>query len=84
LVNRHWRIIDEQGLTQEVDGEGVVGEQPQIISGNAFQYSSGVHLRHPSGIMSGHYQMQKENGEMFEAKIPAFSLDVPSIKTVIN
>ncbi len=84
LLNRHWRIIDEQGVMQEVDGAGVVGEQPDISSGNAFQYSSGVHLRHPSGIMSGHYQLQRNNGELFEAKIPAFSLDVPSIKNVVN
>ncbi len=84
LLNRHWRIIDENGITQEVDGEGVVGEQPQIIAGSMFQYSSGVHLRQPSGIMSGHYQMQKENGELFEVKIPAFSLDVPSIKNIVN
>lgn len=84
LINRHWRIIDEQGTTQEVDGAGVVGEQPQIIAGSAFQYSSGVHLRHPSGIMSGHYQLQKDNGDVFDAKIPAFSLDVPNLKSIVN
>ena len=84
LINRHWRIIDEQGATQEVDGAGVVGEQPQIIAGSAFQYSSGVHLRHPSGIMSGHYQLQKDNGDVFDAKIPAFSLDVPNLKNIVN
>ncbi len=84
LINRHWRIIDEQGVLQEVDGAGVVGEQPQIAAGSAFQYSSGVHLRYPSGIMSGHYQLQKDNGELFDAKIPAFSLDVPTIKNIVN
>lgn len=84
LLNRHWRIIDEQGTMEEVEGPGVVGEQPQISAGNSFQYSSGVHLRHPSGIMSGHYQLEKSNGELFDAKIPAFSLDVPAVKSVIN
>lgn len=84
LVNRHWKIIDEQGTIQEVDGEGVVGEKPTILPNESFQYSSGVHLKLPSGIMTGYYQMQKENGEFFEAKIPAFSLDTPSVKTVIN
>jgi len=84
LLNRHWKIIDEQGVLQEVDGPGVLGEQPQIASGSAFQYSSGVHLRYPSGIMSGHYQLQKDNGDLFDAKIPAFSLDVPTIKSVVN
>jgi len=84
LLNRHWKIIDEQGGMQEVDGEGVVGEQPKIAAGGVFQYSSGVHLRHPSGIMTGHYQMQKTDGESFEAKIPAFSLDAPNGDAVIN
>ncbi len=84
LINRHWRIIDEQGIIQEVDGEGVVGEKPSIAPGAFFQYSSGVHLRNPSGVMSGHYQFKKDNGELFDAKIPAFSLDAPSSKAVVN
>ena len=84
LLTRHWKIIDERGGVQEVDGEGVIGEQPNITAGECFQYSSGVHLRHPSGIMTGHYQMQKDDGELFNAAIPAFSLDVPSLKNVIN
>ncbi len=84
LLNRHWRIIDEQGTLQKIEGPGVVGEQPQITASESFQYSSGVHLRYPSGIMSGHYQLEKTNGELFDAKIPAFSLDVPTIKGVIN
>ena len=84
LINRYWRIIDEQGSVQEVTGEGVIGEQPLIAPGSSYQYSSGVHLRHHSGIMTGHYQMQKNGGEIFDVRIPAFSLDVPSIKSVIN
>ena len=84
LINRHWKIIDEKGVVQEIDGEGVVGEKPLIAMNGNFQYSSGVHLRHPSGIMTGNYKMQKNNGETFDAKIPAFSLDIPSIKVRIN
>ena len=84
LTSRYWRIIDEQGVVQEVNGEGVVGEQPIIAAGASYQYSSGVHLRHPSGIMTGTYQMQKNNLESFEVKIPTFSLDVPSVKSIIN
>lgn len=84
LINRYWRIIDEKGSVQEVTGEGVIGEQPSIAPDASYQYSSGVHLRHHSGIMTGHYQMQKNSGEIFNVKIPAFSLDVPSIKPVIN
>ncbi len=84
LTNRYWRIIDEKGVVQEVNGEGVIGEQPSIAAGSSYQYSSGVHLRYHSGIMTGHYQMQKTDGEIFNVKIPTFSLDVPSIKSVIN
>lgn len=84
LTGRYWKIIDEKGTVQEVSGEGVVGEQPTILPNNSFQYESGVHLRHPSGIMTGHYQMRKSGGELFDVKIPAFSLDVPTVKTVIN
>ena len=59
LINRHWKIIDEKGGVQEVDGEGVVGETPSISPNESFQYSSGIHLRYPSGIMTGHFQIQK-------------------------
>lgn len=88
LLNRCWRIIDEQGVIQEVRGDGVIGEQPIILPDTSYQYSSGVHLRHPSGIMNGTYEMQKilenDRKKVFEVKIPTFSLDVPSIKSVIN
>jgi ApaG protein len=85
LLSRYWRIIDEKGAVQEVNGEGVVGDQPVIASGGTYQYSSGVHLRYPSGIMMGKYHMKKINDDdVFEVTIPNFSLDVPSIKNVIN
>jgi ApaG protein len=88
LISRYWRIIDEKGIIQEVNGEGIVGEQPIITPGASYQYSSGVHLRYPSGIMTGQYKMQKLGtetiGETFDVKIPNFSLDVPSIKNVLN
>jgi len=84
LVSRYWRIIDEKGIIQEVNGEGVIGEQPLIAPNASYQYSSGVHLRYPSGIMTGKYQMRKDSGEIFDVKIPNFSLDVPSVKSVIN
>ena len=84
LLNRYWRIIDEKGIVQEVSGEGVIGEQPLIAPSKSYQYSSGVHLRYPSGIMMGHYQMCKDDGKILDVKIPTFSLDVPSVKGVIN
>ncbi|MFT6333005.1 MAG: ApaG protein [Lentimonas sp.] len=84
LVNRYWKIIDETGGTQEVSGAGVIGEQPILTPNSEFKYSSGVNLRHPSGIMSGHYEMQDENNQIINVKVPAFSLDIPNNKSVIN
>jgi ApaG protein len=92
LLSRYWKIIDEKGIVQEVNGEGVVGEQPVIAPNGSYQYSSGVHLRYPSGIMMGKYQMKKiasasnseEKEEIFDVQIPTFSLDVPTVKPVVN
>ncbi len=85
LLARYWRIIDECGNVQEIEGEGVVGDKPLILPNSSYQYSSGVHLKYPSGIMSGRYRIEKiSNKEIFQIKIPNFSLDIPSSKTVLN
>jgi len=84
IVNRYWKIVDSKGGIQEVNGEGVVGEKPILIPNSNFFYTSGVHLRYYSGIMSGHYTMQKSTGEFFQVKIPSFSLDVPNLKDTVN
>lgn len=85
LLSRYWKIIDEKGVVQEISGDGVVGEQPVIAPNSSYQYSSGVHLRHPSGIMMGKYSMKKiEGGELFEVTIPTFSLDMPNLNNVVN
>ena len=77
LLNRHWRITDARGQLQEVKGEGVVGEQPMLKPGEAFEYTSGTPLATPSGIMFGSYEMETNTGERFDIEIPAFSLDSP-------
>ena len=77
LVNRRWRITDAEGRMQEVQGEGVVGEQPTLKPGQAFEYTSGTPLGTPSGIMMGSYEMETTEGERFDIDIPAFSLDSP-------
>jgi ApaG protein len=77
LRNRYWRITDSLGRVQEVRGAGVVGEQPILQPGEAFEYTSGTPLKTPSGIMVGTYQMESTGGERFEIAIPAFSLDSP-------
>lgn len=77
LLNRYWRITDSMGRVQEVRGSGVVGENPVIAPGEAFQYTSGVPLKTPSGIMVGQYEMSLENGDKINIAVPAFSLDSP-------
>lgn len=77
LRARHWRITDSNGSCQEVQGDGVVGEQPLLGPGDSFEYTSGVPLSTPSGIMVGSYVMETERGESFSVKVPAFSLDSP-------
>ena len=77
LLNRHWRITDARGQLQEVKGEGVVGEQPMLKPGEAFEYTRGTPLATPSGIMFGSYEMETKTGERFDIEIPAFSLDSP-------
>lgn len=77
LLRRHWRITDSLGRVREVEGAGVVGEQPVLGPGESFEYTSGTPLPTPSGIMAGTYQMVTAAGEKFEATIPVFSLDSP-------
>lgn len=77
LRARYWRITDSWGRSQEVHGEGVVGEQPVLEPGDSFEYTSGVPLSTPSGIMVGTYIMESESGESFSVSVPAFSLDSP-------
>jgi ApaG protein len=84
LRSRHWRITDAMGRTEEVSGPGVVGEEPVIMPGNAFTYTSGCPLSTPSGIMVGSYQMQTEDGHMLDVAIPAFSLDSPDRPRRLN
>lgn len=84
LVSRYWRITDAAGKVEEVRGEGVVGEQPELAPGASFQYTSGCPLRTSSGFMVGTYTMQTENGDQFEVAIPAFSLDLPEARHSIN
>lgn len=84
LKNRHWRITDAQGRLQEVKGPGVVGEEPVLKPGGAFEYTSGVPLPTPSGFMTGSYGMITGEGEHFDIEIPAFSLDSSSAERTIN
>ncbi|HEY1225443.1 MAG TPA: Co2+/Mg2+ efflux protein ApaG [Brevundimonas sp.] len=84
LMARRWIITDGLGRTEEVRGPGVVGEQPVIRPGDTYSYASGCPLPTPSGSMAGAYTMTDETGRSFEAEIPAFSLDVPGERRVLN
>ncbi len=84
LKSRYWRITDSLGHTEEVQGEGVVGEQPVIEPGFVFEYTSGAPLNTASGFMGGHYSMHKNDGTSFEVEIPAFSLDSPYDSHTLN
>jgi ApaG protein len=77
LISRHWVIEDSNGRKQEVDGLGVVGQQPLIRPGQSFEYSSASQLETPSGRMHGIYFFVAEDGTRFEAPIPAFELSMP-------
>lgn len=84
LIARHWIITDGANRTEEVRGPGVVGEQPTIAPGETYEYASACPLATPSGIMRGAYQMVTAGGEVFDAEIPAFSLDLPQTVRTLN
>lgn len=85
LINRHWRITDANGTCQNVDGPGVVGEQPVLKPGEQYDYSSGCPLPTPSGFMVGTYDMvTTDDGQPLVVAIPAFSLDSPFEKQAVH
>lgn len=79
LLTRYWRITDANGKIEEVEGEGVVGEQPVIQPGKMHRYSSGAVIETPVGTMEGSYGMVNQEGVGFRAAIPVFRLAVPGI-----
>ena len=77
LMSRHWIITDANQNVEHVRGPGVVGEQPRLAPGEAFEYTSGCPLPTPFGSMKGSYQCVAEDGATFEVPIPEFLLTVP-------
>ena len=77
LMSRHWIITDANQHVEEVRGPGVVGEQPRLAPGEAFEYTSGCPLPTPFGSMRGSYQCVAEDGTAFDVPIPEFLLSVP-------
>ena len=79
LISRRWLITDSNQQIQEVQGLGVVGEQPKLKPGESFEYTSGTALATPVGTMRGSYQMVAEDGHAFDADIPEFVLSMPRV-----
>ena len=78
LLGRTWIITDGAGRTIEVEGAGVIGEQPILEPGDSFEYTSGTPLDTATGFMHGTYHMvTAATGETFDVAIPTFSLDSP-------
>jgi ApaG protein len=78
LISRTWNVNDANGHTEKVKGLGVVGQQPLLKPGQAFEYTSGTRLRTPTGTMHGSFFCVAEDGEKFDADIPMFVLDALS------
>lgn len=78
LLWRHWYIHDDAAGDSEVEGEGVVGEQPVIAPGDFHEYQSFCVLRGPTGWMEGYYEFKRTDGEMFKVEIPRFQLAADS------
>lgn len=79
LMQRYWKITNSNGQIREVHGDGVVGEQPTLVPGDEFTYTSGAILETPAGTMEGFFDMTSSDGENFRAEIPIFSLINPSV-----
>jgi ApaG protein len=79
LMSRHWIITDANQHVEHVRGPGVVGEQPRLAPGEAFEYTSGCPLPTPFGSMQGSYQCVAEDGTQFEVPIAEFLLSVPRV-----
>jgi ApaG protein len=79
LLNRHWIITDKNNKVEEVNGKGVVGQQPVIQPGESFEYSSGTIIGSEIGDMRGSYTMESVSGVQFEAPVPLFVLAIPNM-----
>ena len=78
LLRRHWYIYDANGQIREVEGEGVVGQQPTLEPGQSYEYSSGCNLDASMGKMAGSYKMERiYDGKNFNVIIPDFNLIAP-------
>lgn len=78
LLTRHWIIVDADGQRHEVQGEGVIGQQPELSPGESFTYSSFCPLPTPWGTMEGTYTMHADGDEVFDIQVGRFYLSLPA------
>lgn len=79
LLRRHWFVTNGDGQVEEVEGEGVVGQTPLILPNTAYHYTSASIIGSPVGTMHGSYQFLSDDGTIFTALIPAFTLAIPGM-----
>lgn len=79
LMRRKWLITDANGKELEIEGEGVVGEQPKLAAGEKYTYTSGTIIETPVGVMQGFYTMQDQDAQSFKVEIAPFRLALPNI-----
>ena len=79
LLSRHWIITDANDKVDQVRGEGVVGEFPNLHTGESFEYTSAASIDTPVGLMEGSYKMRASDGIEFDAQVPQFTLSVPRV-----
>jgi len=79
LLSRRWLITDANGKKLVIEGEGVVGEQPEIAANEEYTYTSGTIIETPLGVMQGHYVMSNDQGDEFTAEVAPFRLAIPNI-----
>lgn len=82
LISRRWLIHDSIGEDTEVEGEGVVGEQPTITPGNVHEYQSFCILKSSEGYMEGHYNFVRPDSSSFQAAIPRFILSASESRSL--
>lgn len=78
IISRHWDITDGDGIKREVEGEGIVGTQPVIGSGESYQYISGANLHNEIGTMEGYFTVETDEG-LLTILIPKFTLLFPAL-----
>ncbi|MBF0447118.1 MAG: Co2+/Mg2+ efflux protein ApaG [Magnetococcales bacterium] len=83
LLRRHWFVKSDNGHIQEVQGEGVIGEQPYLLPGEEpFQYTSWAMLQTPTGHMEGRFQFETDDGEKIWQEVPPFFFEVPGSRVI--